>query len=87
MPRKSAESNYEVKLGAYRTHIKSFDEKHNKFFTPLTKEQLQYLHDSEYESLRSIYNDIIEKALSINFIEYIQYHEEIEQKGKNRKVA
>lgn len=87
LPRKSAEIKSEVKLGAYRTHIKSFDKKHNKFFTPLTKEQLQYLHDSEYEGLRILYNEIIEKALSLNFIEYIQYHEEIEQKEKNMKVV
>ena len=73
MPSTVGETNKEQKLGKFRSSIQGVQILKNKinFFTTLSLNQLKYLHDSVYEGLREIYDNIIDKAYSINHIDYI----------------
>ena len=83
LPSAGSKKEKEKRLGGFRNNIQSIT-KGRKFYKNLTNEQLQYLHDSEYESLRSIYDKIMEKAKSINYQPYIDVNNELENR---RKVA
>ena len=82
---KDADEN-ELQLAQFLQSIKSINKKTGKFHSQLTQEQLRYLHDSEYESLRKIYDEIIEKAILINYQPYIEVDNEI-RNSKKGKVA
>ena len=59
------------KISKFMHNIQSL-EKNNRFKIKLTKEQLKYLDNSEYESLRKIYRTILYKSLKHNVeINYI----------------
>ena len=84
LPSAKSKKEEEKKLGGFRNSIQKTRNQLN-FTITLTKSQLQYLRNSEYESLRKIYDTIMEKAISINYEPYIEINNEIEL--ERRKVA
>ena len=85
---KSKEANKQEKqLGNFRNGIQNFEKNENKFHTPLSREQLEYLHNSEYQSLQELYNAIMEKAYSVNYQEYIDIDNEIRNKNRKGRAA
>ncbi len=85
LPRMEAINENEKRLGNFRNNIQQIYKNGSKFVVNITKEQLEYLHNSEYESLRNIYDTIIKKAISINYETYIEINNELEL--ERRKVA
>ena len=77
----------EKQLGTFRISIQRVPKGSKNFSTQLTKEELEYLHNSEYENLRMLYESIMKKAYDNNIIEYIQINEEIENRNKKGRVA
>lgn len=84
LPSTESKDEREARLGRYRSKIQSFDKKKNCINTLLLKEQLKYLHDSEYQSLREIYDNIMRKAYEKDYSEYIEIDKEIRK--ENGKV-
>ena len=84
LPSSKSKDEKEKRLGKFKSNIQNIIKK-GKFNKTLTKHQLQYLHDSEYESLRNIYDTIIAKAISVNYDPYIEINNELEL--ERRKVA
>ena len=71
LPSESSENEQEKDLGRFRNGIQKVG-KNGNYHICLTKKQLEYLHDSEYESLRKLYKAILNKAIKNNItIEYI----------------
>ena len=77
LPNTKSRYEKEKKLGGFRSGIQKFDIRRSCFTVTLSKEQLKYLHDSEYESLREIYDNIMRKAHEKDYSEYIGIDKEI----------
>ena len=69
------------KIGGFRRGIQKFDSRRSCFTVTLSKEQLKYLHNSEYESLREIYDNIMRKAHEKDYSEYIEINKEIRKES------
>ena len=74
----------EKRLGIFRNNIQQIYKNRSEFVVNITKEQLEYLHDSEFESLREMYNTIIDKAMSINYQPYVEIDSELKSNKKGR---
>ena len=86
MPSTNSQDEKEKQLGVFRSTTQTV-QKNGKFKVTLTKSQLEYLYNSEYESLREIYNNIMEKAYQINNQEYINIDNELKEISMKGKVA
>ena len=77
LPSMASKDETEKKLGRYRNSIQGLQKISTgfNFGTRLSKEQLEYLHNSEYESLRGLYKVILNKAIENN-IELDYYPDE-----------
>ena len=86
LPGTKSQKEKEKVLGGFRRSIQSVT-KNGKFYCSLTKKQLEYLHNSECESLRQIYDNIINKAYSVNYQEYIEVDNELSNRNMKGRVA
>ena len=84
LPRMEAINENEKRLGIFRNNIQQIYKNRSEFVVNITKEQLEYLHDSEFESLREMYNTIIDKAMSINYQPYVEIDSELKSNKKGR---
>ena len=84
LPSTTGNTEEERTLGRFRNSIQVF-KRNNTFNTNLTKEELQYMYNSKYETLRNLYKAIMEKAYIVNYKQYIEYDIEINSEAKNRK--
>lgn len=87
LPSRNSTNNKVKQLGIFRSNIKTYNQEREKFSTPLSKEQLEYLHNSEYQSLQELYNAIMEKAYSVNYQEYIDIDNEIRNNNRKGRAA
>ena len=72
LPKQLSNNKQEQQLARFLQSIKSINKKTGKFHSQLPQEQLRYLHDSEYESLRDVYKEILFKAIENDIlIEYV----------------
>ncbi len=78
LPRANVKNVYEKRLGGFRSSIQRI--KKGRFAKKLSCDELKYLHDSEYESLREIYNTILQKSI-VNNIPIDYYPPEYENQN------
>lgn len=82
LPNKRSSDEKEKALGVFRGSFKQVHKTHSPFRPKLSKKQLEYMYNSSYKSLNDIYDEIMEKAYSIQYQDYINIDLELKKEKK-----